>query len=202
LKKDILKALICGHWNKKDKNILFQAFDSRKVLEKQFTLIHTKNTYNKMGDPGIIIGTHLDIIYEKSKLLFYSYHNARKVFDLYKYYREATNEDLTNFLNISLFDFDNQLWFIENADSTMRKKIALLQKNKVLESSTLDDIYTSSKDFGITLQIVGKGNKRKIKLPENKKQIKEIIKFLDEDYFIAPLTKRRCLTNSKRYLDA
>ena len=40
----------------------------------------------------------------------------------------------------------------------------------------------------------------KLVIPEDKKQLKELIRFLDEDYVTAPLTKRKCLTNSKKYL--
>jgi len=36
----------------------------------------------------------------------------------------------------------------------------------------------------------------------DKKEVKELIRFLDEGYVIAPLTKRKCLTNSRHYLDA
>ena len=43
-------------------------------------------------------------------------------------------------------------------------------------------------------------NNGKLVIPKDKKQLKELIRFRDEDYVTAPLTKRRCLTNSKQYL--
>jgi hypothetical protein len=191
-----IKALICGCWDTQNQQIYFQAFDSRHVLSQKFTLINAKDTFTKLEDPGLIIDERIDATIVDHKLLFTSYHNARKVFDLSDYYKEATNEDLTEFVNNKMFFFEDKQWFIENADSAMRKKVALLQKNNVLGNVKLEEIKKASKGFQITIDI----DKKHIVFPKNKKTVKDIIKFLDEDYFITPLTKRKCVTNSKRYL--
>jgi hypothetical protein len=39
-----------------------------------------------------------------------------------------------------------------------------------------------------------------IYLPRDKAAIKTTLKFLDEDYFEAPLSHRTCVTNSKKYV--
>jgi len=198
--REKLKALICGLWTATDKFILFQAIDSRKILSKKFTLINSNDTYTKIIDPGIIIDDHIDSILYENKLSFISYHNTRKIFDLSEYFKEATNDDLKDFYKNDMFLVEELQWFIDNSDTSMRKKVALLQKNKVLEETELKDIKSISKDFGIEIEIITDNRKKKIKFPKDKKKVKEIIRFLDEDYFLAPLTKRRCLTNSKQYL--
>jgi len=82
----------------------------------------------------------------------------------------------------------------------------LLQKNKVLEDLSVVDIQNVANSFNqglpaehqINITINADG---KLVVPQDKKQLKELIRFLDEDYVLAPLTKRKCLTNSKQYLD-
>jgi hypothetical protein len=82
----------------------------------------------------------------------------------------------------------------------------LLQKNKVLEGLSVMDIQNIANNFNqdlppelhISVKISEDG---KLVVPKDKKQLKELIRFLDEDYVLAPLTKRKCLTNSKQYLN-
>ena len=180
---------------------MFQTFDSRKLLSRKFTIINSNNTYTKLTDPGIIIDDKLDAVFADDKVLFSSYHNAKRIFDLSEYYRDATNEDLNTFSNSTLLSFEDSGWFIEVADSTMRKKVALLQRNRVLEQVRIEDIEAQARTLGIVITFLQENQSRRIKFPKDKKKVKEIIEFLDENYFLAPLTQRKCKTNSKRYLE-
>ncbi len=124
--------------------------------------------------------------------------------DLSEYYTAATDTDLDTFSENDLFEFEDKDSFKTNADSVIRKKIALLQKNHVMDNLSINDIETVANDFNqhvaeehkIDIAI----NNGKLVIPQDKSQLKELIRFLDEDYVTAPLTKRRCLTNSKKYL--
>jgi hypothetical protein len=87
----------------------------------------------------------------------------------------------------------------------IRKKIALLQKNKVLENLSVNEIQSVAGNFNQDLPeehhiAININDDGKLVIHEDKKQLKELIRFLDEDYVTAPLTKRKCLTNSKKYL--
>ena len=104
-----------------------------------------------------------------------------------------------------MFTLGDVAAFKTNADSIIRKKIALLQKNKVLKDISVADIQMVVNNFNqelpeehhISITVNDDG---KLVIPEDKKQLKELIRFLDEDYVTTPLTKRKCLTNSKQYL--
>ncbi len=190
-----IMALLAGEWND-EKYICFQVFDSRKVLDKGFTLIHSQNTYTKLQDPGIILQDKLTALFEEDELLFYSYHNTRRFLDLSNYYKEATDSDLDAFVDNDLFEVENKDLFKYNSDSIIRKKIALLEKNNVLGNLGIDDIRRTAQEYGVSINI----ENSKIVIPDNRKELKKFIRFLDEDYFTAPLTKRKCITNSKKYL--
>lgn len=192
-----IKALFAGTWNRNEKFVYFQAMDSRRILAKKFTLFLSTDTYSKLDKPGIILQDHLSAIFENNELLFNSYHITRQFIDLSDYYREATDADLDSFAAHTLFQVENVPLFKKNSDSIIRKKIALLQKNRILDNIDLEGIVTVAQDYPTVSIPINNG---KIVLPEDRKQLKELVRFLDEDYFTAPLTKRKCSTNSKRYI--
>lgn len=200
-----IKALFSGNWTDALKTVNFQVFDAGKLLKRGFTLIGSGDTYKKLVEPGLILQDKLTAHYHNGTLYFSSYHNTKRFLDLADYYREATDADLEAFAETDLFVFEDEASFKDHADSIIRKKIALLQKNEVLKDITVTDIQAVVNNFNeelpeehrINITVNAEG---KLVIPEDKKQLKELIRFLDEDYVTAPLTKRKCLTNSKQYL--
>ena len=200
-----IKALFSGRWSNANKSVNFQVFDTGKLLSRGVTLISSGNNYKKLEEPGLILQDKLTAHYDNGTLYFVSYHNTKRFLNLADYYREATDTDLDAFVESDLFAFEDQDSFKESADSIIRKKVALLQKNKVLDDLSVADIQTVANNFNselpeehhITVSINKDG---KLVIPKDKKQLKELVRFLDEDYVTAPLTKRKCLTNSKKYL--
>ncbi len=199
-----IKALFTGSWTEQEQQVSFQVFDTGKLLSKGWTLIGSGDTYKKLEEPGLILQEKLTAHYDNGNLLFVSYHNTKRFLDLSDYYTAATDNDLDTFADNELFEFEDQSTFKGNADSIIRKKIALLQKNNVLDDLSIDDIVTVANDLNQHIaeehKINIETNNGKLVIPKDKKQLKELIRFLDEDYVTAPLTKRRCLTNSKQYL--
>lgn len=199
-----IKALFTGVWLNQDNQVSFQVFDSGKLLSKGLTIIGSGDTYKKLEDPGLVLQDKLTAYYKNGTLQFISYHNTKRFLDLSDYYKEATDTDLNTFAATPMFEFEDQAFFKANADSIIRKKVALLQKNNVLQNLSVDDITAVANSFNQDLpeeyRINISVNDGKLVIPKEKKQIKELLRFLDEDYVTAPLTKRKCLTNSKKYL--
>lgn len=199
-----IKALFTGVWVNQDNQVSFQVFDSGRLLSKGLTIIGSGDTYKKLEDPGLVLQDKLTAHYKNGTLHFISYHNTKRFLDLSNYYKEATDTDLNTFVASDLFEFEDQALFKANADSIVRKKVALLQKNNVLQNLSVDDIetvaYSFNQDLPVEYHINISINNGKLVIPTEKKQIKELLRFLDEDYVTAPLTKRKCLTNSKKYL--
>ena len=200
-----IKALFIGTVVNSRLSVNFQVFDAGKLLKRGITLIGSGDTYKKLEEPGLILQDKLTAHFHNGTLYFTSYHNTKRFLDLSNYYHEATDTDLDDFAATNLFAFENQANFKSQADSMVRKKIALLQKNNVLKGVSVADIQAVATNFNsvlpkehhINIVINSDG---KLLIPEDKKQLKELIRFLDEDYVTAPLTKRKCLTNSKQYL--
>ncbi|MEM5778052.1 MAG: DUF4868 domain-containing protein [Candidatus Aenigmatarchaeota archaeon] len=194
---DKIKALFCGKWEEKEKFILFQTFDIRKLIyRKGINIIFDRNTFDKLKKPVIIIANSIEAIFEENNLVFKSFTNAKKIFDNLKdYFREATDEELREFSEKEIIDLEDKIYFTENADSEVRKSIALIKSSGVLEKD-FSKIHKAANKFGLK-EYFDKKNK-KIKFPRDKKEIKTILKFLNEDIFEAPITERKFITNSKR----
>ena len=200
-----IKSLFSGQWSTANQVVNFQVFDTGKLLSRGFTLIGSGDTYKKLEEPGLILQDKLTAHYNNGTLHFTSYHNTKRFLDLAEYYREATDTDLDAFADTELFAFEDAASFKGHADSIIRKKIALLQKNEVLKDITVADIQAVANNFNAELPeehhiSITTTDDGKLLIPDDKKQLKELIRFLDEDYVTAPLTKRKCLTNSKKYL--
>ena len=94
-------------------------------------------------------------------------------------------------------NFEDHIGFSENLNSNLRKKIKSIQQRGVLENLTIQDLQNQANQFGINFDY----DNGQVSVPRDKNYVKRLIKFLDEDYFITPLTNRRCVTNSKREMN-
>ncbi|MEO0234621.1 MAG: hypothetical protein ABIN11_05990 [candidate division WOR-3 bacterium] len=180
--------------------IAYQSFDSRKIItpEKWF-LIYSDNTYSKIDKKGLIIDSRIDALYLKKeeKLLFFSYRNAIKIFDLGKYYREATEDELNLFTKEEIFIFNEG--FDKNLlSSKMRKKIFMIQKNEILTKikNNFNQVVNYAKKLNVD-EMFDKNNK-KIIFPKEKKNIEKLLNFLNEDLYESPISGLIYETNSKK----
>lgn len=178
--------------------IYFQVFDTRKIIANRgIPLFNNNGTYSRFENKGIVILNKLTLVYREGNIYFNSYFNARRVVPLSDYYIEATNDDVEQFSAGNILNFEDQIGFSEDLNSNLRKKIKSIQQRGVLENLTIQDLQNQANQFGIDFDY----DNGQVSVPRDKNYVKRLIKFLDEDYFITPLTNRRCVTNSKREMN-
>ena len=178
--------------------IYFQVFDTRKIIANRgIPLFNNNGTYSRFENKGIVILNSLTLVYREGNIYFNSYFNARRVVPLSDYYIEATNDDVEQFSAGNILNFEDQIGFSEDLNSNLRKKIKSIQQRGVLENLTIQDLQNQANQFGIDFDY----DNGQVSVPRDKNYVKRLIKFLDEDYFITPLTNRRCVTNSKREMN-
>lgn len=193
-----IKSIYATYVQNGNVQIYFQVFDTRKIIANRgISLFNNNGTYSRFENRGIVILNKLTLIYREENLYFDSYFNARRVVPLSEYYVEATNADVEEFAGGAILNFEDQIGFTEDLNSNLRKKIKSIQQRGVLENLTLPDIQNQANQFGIDFQYAN----GQVTVPRDKQYVKRLIKFLDEDYFITPLTNRRCVTNSKREMN-
>ena len=193
-----IKAVFATHVENGRIQIYFQVFDTRKIIANRgIPLFNNNGTYSRFENKGIVILNKLTLVYRGGNIYFNSYFNARRVVPLSDYYIEATNVDVDQFSAGNILNFEDQIGFSEDLNSNLRKKIKSIQQRGVLENLTIQDLQNQANQFGINFDY----DNGQVSVPRDKNYVKRLIKFLDEDYFITPLTNRRCVTNSKREMN-
>lgn len=196
-----IKALFTGYIDETDGKVvvLVQNFDKRKIISTDgLSIFHSANTYRKIDGIGVTLDTKLSAILKDKTLRFHSFHALRQIFDVSAYYREATDQDISDFASQATIIVADLAELVKISDSWIRKKISLIQQSRILETVSIRNIKEVAKQFNIPLQTVTEQGNELIMLPTKKAELKTILRFLDEDYFTSPISKTRYITNSKR----
>lgn len=171
----------------------FQNFDKRKLLQNKNVIFWDKTTFNKLTNNALIIDNVVNAIHRNNKLYFKSYVNANKIFSLLSFFEEASNEVIDEFVNNETLTVD-ATWLKENGNTIIRKQITLIQKSNVLSNANAKKIKGSANKFNLKIELVD----GKLVLPNDKKQCKDILSFLNEQYYFGLISGRKFRTNSKR----
>lgn len=193
-----IKAIFTGITTNGQTKVFVQKFSSRQALSLNplpIIKMQKGNTFVKNTDDIFTIDNKLVAIIEGNRTKFKSFHNARMVFDLSEFYREATDEDLTRISQHASLEIADLESFISEADTQVRKMVHSIESSGVLDSYTVTQISTAAANFPDIPVVVNNG---KITLPSDKKELKEVLHFLLEDIYKGPLSGSDYLTNSKR----
>ncbi len=193
-----IKTLFSGIRVGRVTKVFVQKFSSRQALSlSQLPIIkmQTGNTFVKATDDIFTIDNKLVFVIENNKTKFKSFHNARMVFDLSEYYREATDDDLQEISQHTSLEVTDFASFLAQADTQVRKMVHSIKISEVLDNYTVNQISSAASNFSnLPISI----NNGKITLPTDKKDLKEVLHFLLEDIYKGPLSGSDYLTNSKR----
>ncbi|WP_346985999.1 hypothetical protein [Chryseobacterium sp. POE27] len=187
--KDDIKTLF---WIEDD-IYYFQNFDKRKLLQNKNVIFYSGTTYHKLKEDALIVENMVNAIYQDGKFYFKSYANANKIVSLSDFFEEASNETIEEFAGNTIFELDLD-WLKENSDTMIRKQITLIQKSQVIVSASPRKIMASAKKFNLDIEM----ENGKLKLPNDKKACKNILSFLNEQYYFGLISGKKFITNSKR----
>lgn len=149
-------------------------------------------------DFSINIGEKVDCVFTGEGLIFEKYNDANGVFDLGDYYRTASQSEVNQFAASPAFDIEDAGAFERAVASiSMRKKIA-----KIIDLGTLNDvskIKTNAEKVQIDIDLTDDSSK--VKIPDDKKQLKKVMVFLAEELYPGLFTNTTYLSNSTRKVD-
>ncbi|MCP9757248.1 DUF4868 domain-containing protein [Lacihabitans sp. CCS-44] len=189
LATDDIKALF---WVE-DEVYYFQNFDKRKLLQNKNVIFWDKDTFDKFTNNALIVDNMVNAIYINNRFYFKSYANANKIFSLISFFEAASDEVIDQFATNGTLTVDAN-WLKENADTIIKKQITLIQNSNILTNASPKKIKSSANKFNLKIQLVD----RKLILPNDKKQCKDILSFLNEQYYFGLITGNKFRTNSKR----
>lgn len=197
---DQIRALFFGH--KEDDGtwlVYLQSFDRRRAISSAgFSIFHSKDTYKRIEGAGLTLDNKLAAKLRGTKLYFFSFFHIRQIFDMSNYYQEATDSDIKQFAGLKELHVEDVDELMAASDSWVRRKVWLVMQNNILGKVPTNDIKAIAVEFSIPIEFVTQDGKEKIKLPGDRKSLKTLLRFLDEDYYKSPLSKTNYLTNSKR----
>jgi len=157
-------------------------------------LFFEENTFKRENRWGIGITDTVDCVFSQTELRFSSYFYARQIFDLSDYYRLATDAEVQSFSELDLLSITDKKQFQSMADTWIRRKIAVINDICVLKNNTAPKIKTLAQNCGLEVTL----KKNKLVLPTDKKKLKEILQFLDNEVYKGTFSEETYITNSKR----
>lgn len=176
-------------------DVAFQRFRKEQYISPhRVNLFFSQNTFRREKNFGISISDCVDCYYTDDELQFSSFYFARQIFDLSGYYRSATNQEVESFTTNDHLDFEDAAAFEGMANTSIRRKIAMINDSDVLTIHGASEIKRLAHQAGIDVKVANK----KIIIPNDKEQIKIILGFLDEEAYKGPFTQATYLANSKR----
>ena len=199
----LIKALVAVEfpWKDATSRVLFQSFDARQTITKKkwyFTL--GPANFTRLETPGLAIGTKLSAVLVGGTLLFRSQHIVRRFLEVDEAFEEATNEQIGKLLAHSAFAPGDLGDVLATADRWIRRKVASIERRRTLDRVTVDEIIRVAGEFKVEINVVNKNGTNQIKVPTEKKDLKRLVRLLDEDLYVSPLTGDHFLANSKRKL--
>jgi hypothetical protein len=179
------------------RRLFFQVFDRRRILStRRVTILFSGDTFRRLEEPGLTLDTQLAAVFMNERLYFNSFYVARRLFDLSSYFREATDAELDSFAAHKALAVADVAELRHNADTWVRKKIAVILQSGLLDSQPPTKIAQVARAYGVPVTFDGS----KIAIPNNKKDLKQVLRLLEENFFTSELTGSRYISNSKRRL--
>lgn len=198
-----IKAIFSGYRADKEEKtiILIQNFEKRRIISTSgISIFHDKDEYIKIIGNGLTLDSKLTAILENKELKFNSFHLIKQIFDMASYYQEATDSDIDSFASLENIHVNKKTVLIENSDSWVRRKLWLISQSQILQKIPVTQIKAIAAEFSIELKTEKFNDEEKICIPEDKRELKKLLRFLDEDYYKSPLLNNGYISNSKRLI--
>lgn len=178
--------------------ILFQAFSSRQALtaDKLTMILNVGRGFTKLDSAGLTLDSKLSAVYVDGNFCFRNFQTAGRLVDLAAIYHEATDAEVEEFRSMDVFVLDNVEAFGSAASiPRVRKQIALILESDVLEKVKPSKIAAKARGMGFDFVRLQKG---RIVLPSDRPTLRQLLDFLQENYYDGCLTSQRYISNSKQ----
>lgn len=178
--------------------ILIQFFERRRLLSKQgagLRMIFSGGAFQRFDEQGITLDTKLLAVLEGSRLCFQSFHFLSRALDVSEYFTEATAAEVKSFAEHPSFAVADPQFFADRASNLVRKKIAQILQSGVLDKFSPQQLVQVAETVKLKINLNDQGQ---IVMPEGVAEVRQLLRFLEEDYYESSLTQTLFLSNSKR----
>lgn len=188
-----VKALFTGQAGD-DGLVLVQRFTLGQVLTRRFSLFLAGNTFRRLTAPTFDLANSLTFVIDEDLIKFKSFSNLHMILDVGNLYQEATAPVMQNFAGHPKLEVADIEVFIELADRPTRKLINSIIESGVLDNFTALQIRDAAKATQLDVVVEGEC----LVFPDERRDQKELLRFLDESRYSGPLSGRPYVTNSRK----
>ncbi|WP_337239171.1 Kiwa anti-phage protein KwaB-like domain-containing protein [Proteus faecis] len=182
--------------------IAIQTFNKKQILDisKSFImqLVSSPNTFSEARSIGFSLDDKLVAIIDGSDIYFRSFFKLRSIFNMKNYFEEATDQEVDDFAMHSAFEIPQGFSLATVADTVIRTKVTLINQSNTLNNQSIQTLKSAAQKINFPLTTNFVGGIEKIVMPQEKKDIKALLDFLDEDIFTSEITQTVFKSNSKR----
>lgn len=157
------------------------------------------DTLTRVDHPGLSVPEPVHAVYEGGDLYFHSYDTAKKFIDLAGIYSEAAREDVEAFLRDAPVVFEGEGTLYDVTDAWSRRRISMILANPVWQRISVQDICHRADVLPFAVETRSGGET--LLLPSDKAQLRELIRFINQDIFRSILTDELHYAGSKVRLD-
>jgi hypothetical protein len=180
--------------NGDNRRILVQGFTAQQVLSRKFALLLQGDTFRELTEPSFTLENYLVAVIENGRLKFKSFYKVKRIFELTQVYQEATDQQIDGFCAHASLEVGDVAAFKGVADQGVRKLVHAVSTTRILDKVSVEDIAAKAAAIGLILKVTD----GQIIVPADRKSVKELLRFLDDAIYEAPLSAKRYVTNSKR----
>lgn len=197
---NLIANVLCifGYDAQRDRLIFQLIPPQQRLTTSRLSLILRQNAFSRLEDPGLVIGSHVHAVYEGGSLRFKSLFRIKQIFDITLYYNEATDADIDSLAELDAVDVEDIEALKRDSGPWVRTRIAFILASDVLNRFSPRQLSRKAQTFGVTLQVVRKNRVEKLVIPTDRRQLRSVLKFLEEEYFEGPITGIAYETNSRR----
>ena len=179
--------------------VLFQNFTRSRVIRPERAILKRDDVYEKARNPGLMLETKINAAYRVSerRLIFDNFRNVNSYLQLDDLFKEASKEEIMEILEHENLDPEDSEKVAINADQWTRKRFSMLADSNVLDEYTPIDIQRVAQDISFEIRV----HNDRIIFPSEKREMKKLLKFLNEELFQGMITRTVYETNSKRQAD-
>ena len=118
----------------------------------------------------------------------------RSILQVLELYREATDPEVRDFADHPRLMVEDLEDFVLSADQVTRKLVNAVVASEVLDTYYPADIQAAAKATQLEIEL----QNGRIVMPSGRREMKDLLQFLDESRYSGPLSGRPYVTNSRR----
>ena len=179
-----VKAIFMGTGENNTERILVQRFTGAQALDRKFLLFLEGDVYRRFTDSIFTLDTSLTFVVENGLVKFSSFDKLRMILDVREVYRSATDAEVLQFASHSNFAVSDLENFVGITDQVLRRSIGAILDSGFLDKFTPAELKQTAGTTSLEIELDG----NKIMLPDKRRELKNLLDFLNERRFIGLLS--------------